>query len=113
MSELDEYKTRLEDIDITAKKSSGDGGLASKIIEILKKYKCNVIIAGAVLLFLLFFKPKFIMNVKTGKNNAQMRSLNIASLFKWWIILTIVLSIGLIIYNKFCKKGKTCNVCKG
>jgi len=114
MADLEEYRTQLEDIEPSRKSSRGGDGLVQNIMNILKKYKCNVIIAGSVLLILFIFKPKFVMKSVTTKNGVLVSSLSIAALLKWWIILSIILSIGLVVYNKLCKsKGKSCNVCKG
>jgi hypothetical protein len=118
---LDEYNTQnIEGSSVLLKSNTS---MPSKIWSFLMKYKCYVIISVVVLIFLIVFKPGFIMNKVDVENKDEkqevkstplstetVKKINLLKLIKYWIIISVILFI--IVYFKFfCKKQKICNVC--
>lgn len=105
---LEEYRYKVSSLT----KSNNPG-----TSNILIKYKKYVITAIIILVLLILFKPKFIQSKiipqEEGGKIQYNGKINFFALFRYWIIISLVLCIGIYVYcNIICKKNSSSSTCK-
>ena len=108
---LEEYRYKVS--------SLTKSDLRSGASTIFSKYKKYIITFIIILFLLILFKPKFIQSkiYTEGEKVKYSGKINLFSLIRYWIIISLVLCIGLYVYcNIICKKtsisnSSTCKKC--
>lgn len=115
---LEDYRYRVSALN----KSSAPyekTSVETKIPSIITKNKKYLICIIGVLLLLIIIKPKFIQGEGSNKNgeksnkngeesNKNDSKINVSSLLKYWIIISLILCIAIYVYcNVICKKKNT------
>ena len=94
---------------------------SKELPSIITKNKKYIIVIAIVFLVLVLFKPKFVqskMIEAEGEKPKSTGKINLSSLLKYWIIISLVLCILIYVYcNVICKKkgvdSGSCKRCSG
>lgn len=107
----------LEDYRYKVSGLTKSSGTHPSVSSIFMKYKKYIITAIVILVLLILLKPKFIQGKiipqEEGGKIQYSGKINLFSLLRYWIIISLLLCVAIYVYcNIICKKGASNYTCK-